>query len=448
MDGRTASDPQRSRLTEPLANRRSDILSGVKRIAHGGRPAAFSLAVLVPLLLVAACGIGDPGAEVTDATIASAVDHGAGTQTTQPTIEVTETSSVDAAPREATPATAPPDASLIEGTPPEGSANSDASALLLNSLLATANEVGPYRVSTSTGQVVRSTALGVDQVQELNPSRPTMVAEVAPNGDSNIFVDLGPLFAASAGGNPEVAAALDQTSLELWISAETLVIDATGYQPIADLNPTAELGPFEPGIGVIDLKRIGDIGGRELLEALVGSGVVDPVILAENLPNALDDITQDPADPLLFTAKASYAAALQAQGADLESATRAVAVGIAPAIGVSVDELAGFYQRYYESLPAQIAITLDGDGALVSFGVTADLSSVYQAIGSPDSGIDVGMSDDELADFRELFADTLWIIESVTTFEFDDSIVIVPPSGDYEDRTDKALEFFAELVPG
>jgi len=341
--------------------------------------------------------------------------------------------------------------SVIDAVPTVEAAADDASSPEAGSelLLAALGEVadpGPFRVSSTTAQTLTSSALGLDQVQEADPTRPTTVIEVGEGGDSYLFLDLGPVFAPLAAGDPAVTAALDTTRLEMWTSADELVIDATGYQAIADLNPAADLGPFNPGIGVIDLSRLGGLGGADLAEALVGS-VVSPAELAARLPTVLDNIVQDPSDPLRYTATAGYGSVLEAMGADLEITTRGIAVGVAPAIGLSVDDLAAFYQRYYATVPAELVITLTEDGALNSISVTTDLSTVYAEIFSDDSGLSLGLSTGELADTRELFADTVWVIEAISVFEFDDTIVVTPPTGDFEDRTGVALEFFAELLP-
>lgn len=145
--------------------------------------------------------------------------------------------------------------------------NSSAGADLLRSIQGLTQEDRAFRVSSSTGQILRSSGLGVDLVQAVDPSRPSVIAEVAADGDFYVSLDLGPLLAVLVGGNPEVADALDQASMQIWVTDDVLVIDATGYQGIADLNPTADLGPFRPGIGTVDLARLGDIGGEDLVIA-------------------------------------------------------------------------------------------------------------------------------------------------------------------------------------
>lgn len=181
---------------------------------------------------------------------------------------------------------------------------------------------------------------------------------------------------------------------------------------------------------------------------MVGTGIVDPLTLGQRLPAALSAIVVDPNDPSVLTATAGYAVLLEAQGVDVESLTRGQAAALAANFPISVDELAAFYQRFYESLRADVFITIGADGVLETLAVTADLSKIYLELASPTSGPDLGMTEADLTDFRKLFADTVWIAESVTTFEFDEAITVTPPVGDFEDRTDVTIEFFADLVEG
>lgn len=305
-----------------------------------------------------------------------------------------------------------------------------------------------YRMTTATGQVLRSSALGVDQVQVLDPARPTSVAEIAASGDYHMVIDLEPVLGPVYSGHAEASSALDQTNMEAWRSAGVMTIDTTSFQAVVDLGPDVDLGPFAPGIWEIDLDRVDDVGGKELVAALAGVVIVDPVQLGQRLPAVLEEITQDPDDPTRFVASAPYADVLEAHGADVEAVTRSIAVGIAPAVGLTVDELAGFYQRYYESVPADLTITIDDSGVARSISVKTDLSDVYDFLPSPASGLDLGATDAELASARELFADTVWIVDTLTTFELDDSITISPPAGAHEDRTEAVLHYVGDLVPG
>ncbi len=314
--------------------------------------------------------------------------------------------------------------------------------------LETLRDAQAFRMTSTGGQTIHSSALGLNVDQEIDPHRPVTLIEVAPNGDSYLYLDLGPMLAPLAGGDRSTQAVVDQAHIEMWTTPEQIIIDATGYQGIADLNPSADLGPYAPGIGSIDLVRLEGLGGSDLVNALVGEGIADPTILAERLPASLEDIQQDSHDPNVFTATSSYAAIIEAQGTDVVTFTRSLAIGIAPSIGVSVDDLADFYQKLYEQANSDVVLTLGPQGSLESLRITTDLSNMFELLYSDDSGIDFGSSRSELAATRRLFADTVWIVETVATFEIDETIAVTPPEGDHEDRTELARTYFAELIAG
>lgn len=297
-----------------------------------------------------------------------------------------------------------------------------------------------YRVTTSSAQVLEIAALNAHTVQELDPSRPTTSADVAANGVAHIVIDLGPILGPLMSGNPEAAAAIDSAHVELWTTPELIYIDATGYQPIADLNPTADLGPFAPGLGVIDLARFGEASSDDLLAALVGSGVPDPTLLATSLPAALDAVAADPARPRVFTATATYATLLEAVGNDVDDVTHATARPIANALGIDEGHLADFYERFYRSTNCDVTITVGPDDVLSSLEFEVDLSSIFEQMFDPDDGLDIG-TDATSAQARTMFDGAVWRTRVLTTFDLDDSITVAPPVGDFEDRTDVAIQF-------
>ncbi len=199
-------------------------------------------------------------------------------------------------------------------------------------------------------------------------------------------------------------------------------------------------------MGYIDLAELEDLAGTDLVKALVGNSLTDPIALAQQLPLALESIEQDPSNPNVYTATSNYAAIMEAQGQDIVALTRSLAIGIAPSIGVSVDDLAAFYQRTYEQMLTQLVITIGEDGSVQSIRDTTDLSNIFDLIVSEESGLDLPMTAKERDQFRAMFADTTWTMATLTTFELDDSIVVTPPTGELENRTQLARDYFAELV--
>ena len=312
--------------------------------------------------------------------------------------------------------------------------------------LDTLSEAKAFRMTVTVAQNIQSSGLGLNVSQHIDPDRPATMAETAANGDTYIYLDLGPILSPMAAGDRRLVAILDETHVEMWMTPDRMVIDATGYQGIADLDPATDLGPFAPGVGYIDLVQLEELAGSDLVSALVGNSLTDPIALAQQLPSALENIEQDPANPNIYSATSNYAAIMQAQGQDIVALTRGIAIAIAPTVGVSVDELAAFYQRMYEQMLTELVITIGDDGSISSIRDTTDLSNVFDLIVSEDSGLALPMTERERDQFRARFADTIWVMTTVTTFELDDSIVVTSPTDNLDDRTRLARNYFAELV--
>src|SRR5262249_4905503 len=113
---------------------------------------------------------------------------------------------------------------------------------------------------------------------------------------------------------------------------------------------------------------------------------------------------------------------------------------------VDAKELADEYATVLSTLGCDIEIRLGTDGALSSLRFEADMSGVFDAMLSDQSPLVAEASETEREELREAFADTTFTIESLTSFTIDDSIVVTPPKGDFEDRTDAAEQFFAKVL--
>lgn len=320
-------------------------------------------------------------------------------------------------------------------------ADPESMAAALLAAFSNLGEARAYRVYTSSATVNRVPSLGVDATTQIDPTRPMVVLEVAPNGDSHTVLDLGPMLAAPV-ADPALARELDAVGAELWLTGTRLIIDATGYQPVADLNPTYDLGPFRPGVGEVDLTRAEAVGGDELVAALVGGAPVNPIRLAATLPASLEDVVQDPDDPSVFTARSTHTTVLEAFGGDPEANAVAMAAGLAPALSVPAPELADFYVSVFARADADLELRISTSGVLETVSIVTDLSSIYSEMFSEESGL-FEMTSAEREEARSYFADAVLVVESLTSFELDDSIVIDPPPGEFEDRTQDAIDYLA-----
>lgn len=343
-----------------------------------------------------------------------------------------------------------PDTSTAPETPDESPSPDGAglgAAAAIRSAAAAFEADLAYRVSNATGQTMRLDALDVDTEQPLDTMRPTAVVETAADGSTHVFIDLGPVLGPLFSGRPEAAAAIDATHVEMWQTGDRLVIDATGYQPIADLNPGADLGVFAPGVGEVDLSAVAADRRDGVVAALIGTSVPDPVELARVLPDALDAVSEDAADPGRFIATTTYGRLIEAMGGDLDLMSRSSAAPIASTIGASVEELAGFYRRFFESIDVDVEIRIDDAGVLESVQWTADLSSIFTSMFAPDSGLDFDRSEAELSAAADMFGDAEWHMTGRAAFELDPSIVVTPPTVPMENRTMAMLALVDQMYP-
>lgn len=393
--------------------------------------------VLIAALTATSCGGGERAVSIVDSDIATSTTEVPDELDTTSVPATTTAPEVTTQPA-TTPATTAPQTTLPDATLPDGDA-------ALKSALTALEQATAYRVSASTATTLIVAALNISNRQHLDPERPMTVVSVDADGEIHTALDLGPTLAALAtsGTDPAVAEALDQVSAELWLSGDRLVIDATGYAPLAAVNPAADLGPFAPGVGVVDLARFEDVGGEELLGVLIGSTPVDPVVLGQRLPDALSNIEQT--GPVSFSAAAMYSDVVTAMGGDLEQSSLGAAVGIAQALGIDPNLLGAFYADFFRRSPAVVEIELAASGALETVLIMADFSGLYDELFTTESGLFSDVSESDLAEARAQFANTEFSIESLMQFEIDPSIEVELPTGDLEDRTELALAYLASV---
>lgn len=401
-------------------------------------------------IAVSACGSGDSatvsnptenpatsptGEPATVTSAPAATEAPATTPTTTTTTTTSATSAITTAPSTVAPSTAAPTTAAPTTAPVPVELPADLAAAL-----AELGEAAAYRSTSTTAQTLRIPVLDIDSTQVMDTDRPTVVNEVAADGDVHAIVDLGPTLAAGASDQATIDA-LDGVGFELWTTDDLLVMDTTGYAPLLELDPGADLGLFAPGLASIDLARMSSIGRDEAVRLLTGTGG-DPRRLATELPTAITGIEPVPGDGVVYRATSSFGAVTAALGGDVADLATNVAAGIAPTIGVPVGELAAFYESVYARSDAIVEITLAADGSFEAMRVTADLSSVWTLMFAAEGGLDIGLGEDERAEAADAFADAELIVETLTTVDVDDALEVTLPPGEYEDRTIQAVAFF------
>jgi hypothetical protein len=271
-------------------------------------------------------------------------------------------------------------------------------------------------------------ATKIDNETKLDPDKPMMVGEVTPDGQ-HMAVDFGSLFAVM--GSP-----LKSAEMEMWATKDRLVVDSTGYQAVLDLNPSADLGPFTPGIGFVDFASLG-VDNPKIIRAIAGSGPADLAVMAKRLPTAITQLRQTSDKPVRFAGKATYADFLIAQGGDLDVMVRSAAVGMATNMKVPLEDMVALYRDFYTQQLIDIVVELDDKGRVHIISSDADMSGIFSLMFDGKYSIVPKLDASDLQEAKEVFANAEFTMQTRVTFEPDDSIVLKATPANPEDRTDR-----------
>jgi hypothetical protein len=293
---------------------------------------------------------------------------------------------------------------------------------------ATADASG-YRITQFIGQMISLPALGMDTDAPLDEENPTVVGEVTPDA-SHLRTDLSALL------GPLLGDVAPSVSFEIWTGPDRMVVDTRDYAVIAEQNPSADLGPFEPGVSFVDLEAVGD-EYPDLLAALVG---VFPDLgeLADRLPEALEGVEQSGRS---FTGTASYTDLVEAMGSDPEFNARSGAAGLALNLDVDPDVLTDFYVEYFEGTDADITVDVGTDRTVRALRYDVDLSGLFPAMVDRGDELGLDIPADQLDEVREAFAETVWTVEALIGFEVVDDLQVEPAPATTDDRTEEWLTF-------
>ncbi len=329
------------------------------------------------------------------------------------------------------PETTVPATTVPATTVAEAQVDEDASLAKLKVALDQASTASGYRISTSQGQVLQVPGLGVDQVIELDRTAPAIVAEVDADGETVSLVDVGALF---GGGDLGF-----EVGLITWQDDGELIVDTSDYERLVEFDPTLETSPFRPGMFRVDLDTARSSGVDNIVELIVGSGVVDPASLAVALQAALGTAEVVDGEADTFDISTTYAEFLEATGQDLNTVARGIASGVAPSVGVDVDELSDLYVAAYREAPTRVRVTIDETG-VDTIELEANVSQIWEMIPDLVAQTDPTVSEAQL---DLLFDGGVLRVEQFIDFDLDDSIDVVLPEGDFEDRTEELVALFA-----
>jgi hypothetical protein len=295
-----------------------------------------------------------------------------------------------------------------------------------------AADASRYRYTQSNGQTISVPALGMDTNAPLDEENPAVVGEVTPDA-SHLRLDLSAVL------GPILGDEAPSVGFEIWTGPDRMVLDTREYAVIAKQNPSADLGPFEPGVSFVDLEAVGD-ERPDLLAAIVGQGgLVDLGELADRLPAALKGVEQRGSS---FTGTASYTDLMEAMGSDAELSARSAVAGMALNVDVDPDVLTGIYVEYFEGTDADIAVDVGTDGTVQALWYDVDLSGLFPAMVDHRDELGLDIPADELEEVREAFAETVWTFEAIIRFEVVDDLQVEAAPATTDDRTEEWLAFF------
>jgi hypothetical protein len=294
-----------------------------------------------------------------------------------------------------------------------------------------------YRVTGYSGQTIQVDGLGLDVDQPLDTTTPFIVTEVDGDGETRTALHVDQLLPTEVPG-------FEDLTLELWQDEARIVGDTTAYSAITDLDPTADLGPFRPGVWSVDLDAVG-AESDDLVELLAGNSALDPAALGASFLDQISKIEVDENDPTRYTASTTYGNVVRANGQSVDSIARTLAAGIAPQLGADPQRLAALVVDVYENAPAELEVVIV-DGVLQSLEMRSDLAGLWSAMATTPEAFGLELTAEEKAEFTALFAGASQTVTLRSEFTSDDSIDVAMPADGGEDRTAEFITFLQTVA--
>lgn len=297
-------------------------------------------------------------------------------------------------------------------------------------------------MTASVGQQLMSPALGIDSSTVVDPANPTVVVEVSP-GLEHLRYDVGALNQPLVG--TDVGAVL-----EMWLTDDRIVIDTRSFaDALAAADPSVDLGPLDASLSYVDLASVG-ADAPAVAEALAGSPPPDLTATADRLPGALDQIDQISEHPTRFRGITDYARYVDAVGGDVDATARSATALLALNFGLDPVALANVYVSFFQAATTEVIVELDDLGSVHSVSSRVDLSGLYPFLFAETNAAALGLSPADARAAAQAFEGTIWRIDTITTFEADEQLVVPPPPPTDLDRTAAWRDFMVRsgVAPG
>ncbi len=278
-------------------------------------------------------------------------------------------------------------------------------------------------------------ALGIQISTSIDLTRPTVIMESSPGLD-HVRFDLGAFF----GLPPDTGAPV---SMELWLTPERIVLDTRSLADVFAATPSINRGPMDASVSYVDVNAIGATS-QPLTQALTGSPLPDRPILTRRLPEVLDQLTLISERPTRYRGTTDQASYVEAMGGDLEASARTASAALALNADVDVDGLTQAYVDFFHSVTTEVIVEVDDLGSVRSVSTRADLSSIYRFLFDEARAATFGLSPADARDASQALRDTIWRLETTTTFEPRDQLAIPPPPPTDVDRTAAWRDFLLQ----
>lgn len=128
---------------------------------------------------------------------------------------------------------------------------------------------------------------------------------------------------------------------------------------------------------------------------------------------------------------------MEAMGQDVQVLAEGLSAGLALNLNVDTEELTALYVETYEAAVVEVTVTLE-DGVVRSTETASDLSLIYLNLAERWEDV-AGPLGGPAPDFDG----ARLTMATYTSFDFDPTIDIIVPEGDFEDRTDALIDLLA-----
>lgn len=294
-----------------------------------------------------------------------------------------------------------------------------------------------FSADLAVGMQMDLGALGQTMEFDADLSTPMAHTESDTDGEQYTVIDLAPLMDATVAsmgeaGSTDASEMLDgDLSMEQWQSGSTLIVDSGGFGQLLSQNIGVE-NPFPDDVFTVDLDQLSEaVGSEDVATAMSGQIAPDPVEMAQVLRDALGESAVDDGSGQRFSGTIDFSDYSSAFGQDPSDMLGGMDD---PLEQMGLD--AGEFLSIFLDVDADVEVTLD-DGAVDTVRFDVDLTPMFAATQD--------MLGEQAGGIGGLFTDATFDMTMLMDYDFDESIDVALPEGDFLDATDEFIDVFGDL---